>query len=670
MKTKHARFLIALALLALSTLHSPLSTAHAQGTAFTYQGRLNDGAGPANGSYDLAFSLFNAGTGGSQVGNTLTYSAVGVSNGLFTAALDFGAGVFTGANLWLDISVRTNGGGAFSELVPRQPLTPAPYAIMAGSASNILGALPASQLSGTIGLAQLPGVVITNNETGVTLGNVTINGDVRIDNNRLLLSTGTDTSDGLAYASSGLPFVPGGAGPFLFGWNGGALGTANPTEVSLAWDWQGNAWVSNKLWISAGLNIDQKNGNAGNVNSNALTFGLNSGEGIASKRNGASGSWDLEFYTDFNNRMTILQGGNVGINTTTPTETLEINGTSRIDDNDMYLRAGTDHNHGLGYRASVSAISTDGPFLYGFNGGALGTTAPDAIALKWDWNGNAWVSNNMSITAGLNVDQKNGNVGNVNANALTFGLNSGEGIASKRSGANPYDLEFWTDFNNRMTILQNGKVGINMTAPTEALDVNGEFIAVEGLGGVRCYMGDDGFGNDVQVGSLKSGVTAVAFYNTADNAYMHLYCSSITIEGGADLAEPFPISTAGLKVSEGAVMVIDEENPGHLKLADRPYDTRVAGVVSGANGVNPGIQMQQQGLVEGGRNVALTGRVYVQADTSGGPIKPGDLLTTSSTPGRAMKVSDHVRAQGAILGKAMTGLSAGEGMVLALVTLQ
>jgi hypothetical protein len=80
--------------------------------------------------------------------------------------------------------------------------------------------------------------------------------------------------------------------------------------------------------------------------------------------------------------------------------------------------------------------------------------------------------------------------------------------------------------------------------------------------------------------------------------------------------------------------------------------------------------MQQDGLMEGDRNVALTGRVCVQADASNGPIKPGDLLTTSSTAGRAMKVTDHVRAQGAILGKAMSSLSEGNGMVLVLVTLQ
>jgi hypothetical protein len=233
-----------------------------------------------------------------------------------------------------------------------------------------------------------------------------------------------------------------------------------------------------------------------------------------------------------------------------------------------------------------------------------------------------------------------------------------------------YNDWFLVDGSGILTFTSGGSLGVNTSDPTEALEVNGEFMMVDGLGGVKCYIGDDGNGNDVQIGSLTHGVTAVACYNAADNVYMHLYCSSITIEGGSDLAEPFKMASGNNEVSQGAVVVIDEKNPGQLKMSDQAYDTRVAGVVSGANGINPGIQMQQQGLLEGGQNVALTGRVYVLADASNGPIKPGDLLTTSTTPGRAMKVTDHARAAGAILGKAMTGLSEGKGMVLVLVTLQ
>jgi hypothetical protein len=143
---------------------------------------------------------------------------------------------------------------------------------------------------------------------------------------------------------------------------------------------------------------------------------------------------------------------------------------------------------------------------------------------------------------------------------------------------------------------------------------------------------------------------------------------TLEIYGGCDLAEPFPMKEE--TIEKGSVVVIDEEYPGRLKRSTSAYDTRVAGIVSGANGISPGIALKQEGTLDQGENVALTGRVYVKADATLGAIKPGDLLTTSDTPGHAMKVSDSSKAQGAILGKAMTALAEGKGMVLVLVTLQ
>jgi hypothetical protein len=169
-------------------------------------------------------------------------------------------------------------------------------------------------------------------------------------------------------------------------------------------------------------------------------------------------------------------------------------------------------------------------------------------------------------------------------------------------------------------------------------------------------------------------VNQMNFYNSTNGDVMtlkedgNLFVKVLTITGGADIAEPFRMSQRDLP--KGAVVVIDEEHPGQLKLSTEPYDRRVAGVISGAGGVKPGLSLSQQGMVEGDQHVALTGRVYVQADTSSGPIRPGDLLTTSATPGHAMRVTDFARAQGAILGKAMTGLEEGTGLVLVLVTLQ
>jgi hypothetical protein len=142
----------------------------------------------------------------------------------------------------------------------------------------------------------------------------------------------------------------------------------------------------------------------------------------------------------------------------------------------------------------------------------------------------------------------------------------------------------------------------------------------------------------------------------------------LTLTGGSDVAEPFPMASAD--IPKGSVVVIDDAQPGRLKLSERAYDTRVAGIVSGANGVNAGLTLRQQGVMEGDQNVALSGRVYALADATPAPIQPGDLLTTSDTPGHAMKVTDSARAQGAILGKAMSRLSQGRGMVLVLVSLQ
>jgi hypothetical protein len=143
------------ALLALFTFNLLPAIAHAQGTAFIYQGHLLDNGQPASGIYDLRFAIYDSTTNGNLIAEPMTNTAVGVSNGLFAVSLDFG-NVFNGNPRWLEIGVHTNGGGVFTTMIPRQPLLPTPYAITAGSASNLLGNLPAAQLSGTIPGSTLP----------------------------------------------------------------------------------------------------------------------------------------------------------------------------------------------------------------------------------------------------------------------------------------------------------------------------------------------------------------------------------------------------------------------------------------------------------------------------------------------------------------------------------
>src|ERR1043166_9145968 len=119
----------------------------APGTAFTYQGRLTDNGAPANGQYDLQFALYNFPAIGSPFLGPITKEDVVVTNGLFTTTLDFGQPMPSGYACWMSIGVRPGAStGAFTALMPRQQLTPAPiaaalglpYSTSASSASNLL----------------------------------------------------------------------------------------------------------------------------------------------------------------------------------------------------------------------------------------------------------------------------------------------------------------------------------------------------------------------------------------------------------------------------------------------------------------------------------------------------------------------------------------------------
>jgi hypothetical protein len=135
----------------------------------------------------------------------------------------------------------------------------------------------------------------------------------------------------------------------------------------------------------------------------------------------------------------------------------------------------------------------------------------------------------------------------------------------------------------------------------------------------------------------------------------------------ADCAEDFDV--AETEESEpGTLMVFDEE--GVLRQSRRPYDKRVAGVVSGGGDCRPGLVLDRHPLRPNRRPVALMGRVFCKADARFSPIEIGDLLTTSHTPGHAMKAADPLKAFGAVIGKALKPLDEGDGLIPILVSLQ
>jgi len=174
--------------------------------------------------------------------------------------------------------------------------------------------------------------------------------------------------------------------------------------------------------------------------------------------------------------------------------------------------------------------------------------------------------------------------------------------------------------------------------------------------------------------------TGMRVFSVSQHGYTKV--AVLEVAGGADLSEGFDVSSP--KPSEGdesqgepitpqpgMVVSIDTERPGRLLVSSKAYDNAVAGILSGAGGVRPGMIMGQSGTrADGELPVALSGRVYCLCDASKGAIRPGDLLTTSARPGHAMKVTDRDRAAGAVIGKAMTSLEDGAGLVLVLVSLQ
>jgi hypothetical protein len=527
----------ALYLWTLTALLFWVGAARAQTTTFTYQGKLTDGGSPANGTYDLQFTLFDAMAAGNQIGSTLTQSSVSITNGGFTAQLDFGAGAFPGDDRFLEIGVRPTGSAAaYTVLSPRTQITSTPYAIRAANSSQFNG-LAANRYVQSDG----------NGNVGIGTTSPTT---------KLTVQTATGAY-GFAQTDGAIS-----VGSYVGGSTSGATG----------------GWL-------------------GTLTSNPLHFFVNGGEPS----------------------MTIDTNGNVGIGTFAPTSKLHISG-----------------------------VAGGSPFQ------------------------------------GLAIDQTIGILPNLTGNLLS--------LRSIDESRFPFVTSTYFLVNSL------GRIGIGTANPGHRLTVSGgpSWTSAGWSGAVELDSAAaigwraNAAGNRFGIGHTNGGLY---FFHTAsdpgttgsganydliikDNG--HVSVNVLEIQGGADLSEKFDVGSAGGKLGAelaelqpGLLVSIDPQHPGKLMVSDRAYDPRVAGVISGAGGVAPGMIMGQAGTAASGQQaVALNGRVYCWADASGGPISPGDLLTTSDIPGHAMRVKNYAKAHGAIIGKAMSSLQSGRGLVLALVTLQ
>ena len=640
MKTRLALAAVVLQLTAV------LNLAQAQSTAFTYQGRLNFNGVPVNGTYDFEFAVYDASAAGTLVAPAMTVKSINVVNGLFVARLDFGSGVFTGPARWLQISFSTAGAGVFTTLDQRLELTSSPYSIRAQSAgvADSIGA-------GTVvkSLNGLRDDVVLAAGANVTL---TPNG------NTLTLSAAGGGGGGVWSLSGSSAYYNGG--------NVG-IGINNPLErltIAGVPDYNNGLMLSGNSTGGTGLALE--NTSAGG-HKYALFTG---GSGYA------LGAGGFAIYDDTAKvyRLAISANGNVGVNSYAPAAQFEV------------ASSGGEVVHLIGASPNLSfydsktgyarhALQSTGGGLTFMTDSYLTSKGPNYNYMVINNNGNVGIGS-FTPAAKLDVASLDGEVVHlIGAGPSLSFYDSNTGYARHALQSLGGGLNFLTDSYltgngplNFMVINNNGNVGIGNADPQTKLDVVGD------VKGTRLILRADPLASaNAAVICDDPNVANFVPYNTANARPLNLVVRDasvrvLTITGGADLAEPFAMSDEG--VGPGSVMVIDEKKPGHLKLSTQAYDKRVAGVVSGANGIKPGISLHQEGALEGSENVALSGRVYVLADSESAAIAPGDLLTTSPTPGHAMRAADPARAQGAILGKAMTGLNAGRGLVLVLVTLQ
>ena len=246
-------------------------------------------------------------------------------------------------------------------------------------------------------------------------------------------------------------------------------------------------------------------------------------------------------------------------------------------------------------------------------------------------------------------------------------------------------VNFYNNLNNRTLLIDanstNGASYLNMYSELGNLriglvpgadDSGAKIELYNSLGTEMIHIDADASNNEPVIEMYDLAGDIAIKLDADNNGNSRITVDEIKINGGSDFAEQFDINVSDLsdECVPGMLVSIDAEIENSLKISHEAYDNKIVGVISGANGVSTGLIMSDLGTIADGKYpIALLGRVYVKVDESKGKIYAGDMLTSSPLAGHAMKVKNKRKAQGAIIGKALSQKDE-NGFVLVLINLQ